>query len=347
MSRILKVSQSDYRLQVQSGGNITLDPGSTGYVTIIGNLDVKGTTTQVESTNTTVADNILQLNVGQTGNGISSALNYQAGIEIERGNFTPAQVLFNEQIGWKDSYTGTITGGGFKFRLSNGDLQGIQTKKIASTGGINNTHPEANDLLFDLQAGTGILRVSNYNTLSGDIYANHVVLDDHIPNLGFLKAYIASNYSGPGGSGMAIVSEVRYPLLGVPSSTIENSSNLITIQIAGGTVATVEGDGITVTGKVQADEVIVGGYGTTNQITTASTSGLNLVLTSDTNQVEVSAVLNLDHQSTTPNSTSGTTHLYSASAEGPGRTGIYFVNDTPNADELVSKNRAVLLSILL
>jgi len=41
MSRILKVSQSDYRLQVQSGGSIVLDTGtSTGTVIITGNLDV-------------------------------------------------------------------------------------------------------------------------------------------------------------------------------------------------------------------------------------------------------------------------------------------------------------------
>jgi hypothetical protein len=47
------------------------------------------------------------------------------------------------------------------------------------------------------------------------------------------------------------------------------------------------------------------------------------------------------------------TQIYTKAAEGPGRSGIYFTNDTAygaaayNNDELVSKNRAVLLSILL
>ena len=59
------------------------------------------------------------------------------------------------------------------------------------------------------------------------------------------------------------------------------------------------------------------------------------------------------NQAGTPTSVSGATKLYSKSTEGAGRTGIYFVNNVTygglayNRDELVSKNRAVLLSILL
>ena len=79
----------------------------------------------------------------------------------------------------------------------------------------------------------------------------------------------------------------------------------------------------------------------------------NLILTSNNNQVEINAVLNLDNQSLDPADKNLTTRIYSKAAEGPGRSGLYFVNNTPygslayNRDELVSKNRAVLLSILL
>ena len=137
MSRILKVSQSDYRLQVQSGGSITLDTGSNaGTVVITGNLDVKGTTTTVESSTTTVKDNILQLNYGQTGNGISSALGYQAGIEIGRGNYSAAKLVFDEYLQFYDTQTDSTMSGGFSFKTANGQLVGIRTNSI-TTGGFD------------------------------------------------------------------------------------------------------------------------------------------------------------------------------------------------------------------
>jgi hypothetical protein len=96
MSRVLKVSNDNYTIQTAS--KITLDPTSAGTVIITGNLDVKGTTTTVESTNSTIADNILQLNQGQTGNGISSANGYVSGIDVERGAYTAAQWVFSESV---------------------------------------------------------------------------------------------------------------------------------------------------------------------------------------------------------------------------------------------------------
>ena len=85
---------------------------------------------------------------------------------------------------------------------------------------------------------------------------------------------------------------------------------------------------------------------------------LPLVLTSDANLVEVNAVLTLDDQSSSEQLTVATTaianktKIYSKDIEGPGRTGIYFTNNNTyganayNNDELVSRNRAVLLSML-
>jgi hypothetical protein len=87
---------------------------------------------------------------------------------------------------------------------------------------------------------------------------------------------------------------------------------------------------------------------------TISNSGLNnLVLTATSNNVEIDAMFNLSNQVIDPAAVSGKTKLYTKSSEGAGRTGIYFTNNTAygtnayNNDELVSKNRAVLLSILL
>jgi hypothetical protein len=54
MSRVLKVANGDYKIQVSNGGTITLDTqaGGAGYgnVVVKGNLDVLGTTTYIETT---------------------------------------------------------------------------------------------------------------------------------------------------------------------------------------------------------------------------------------------------------------------------------------------------------
>ena len=74
--------------------------------------------------------------------------------------------------------------------------------------------------------------------------------------------------------------------------------------------------------------------------------GTNLILTADNSTVEVNAVLTLDNQ-TLPTFTSVGTKLYSKTGgQGPGKSGLFFVNSGNYADELVAKNRAVLLSMI-
>jgi hypothetical protein len=53
-----------------------------GDVTIAGNLTVQGTTTSVNSTNLEIEDNVITVNKGETGAGVSAVT---AGIEVDRG----------------------------------------------------------------------------------------------------------------------------------------------------------------------------------------------------------------------------------------------------------------------
>ena len=82
-----------------------------------------------------------------------------------------------------------------------------------------------------------------------------------------------------------------------------------------------------------------------------NTSALNnLVLTSTTNQINVDSIVNLKQQASNPSSVSSYGLVYAkdpgTGIGTPGKTGLYFVNSL-TSDELISKNRAVLLSILL
>ncbi len=75
-------------------------------VTINGNLDVIGTTTNIETVNSFVKDRILGLNVGEAGAGVSSP--GYAGIGIDRGSLADVSLLWNENVGaWQITSDGT------------------------------------------------------------------------------------------------------------------------------------------------------------------------------------------------------------------------------------------------
>jgi hypothetical protein len=320
MSRVLKVSQSNYRLQTQSGGTITLDTGTaTGTVVITGNLDVKGTTTTVESTNSTIADNIIQLNYGQTGNGISSALNYQAGIEVERGNYSAAQIIFNEQITHYSSLTSSNASGTFVAKTADGTLNGLQTGSIGNDG--------TTDFVIDMQNGSHAVLIANSPN-----YQNYVTLDNHLINKKYLTNYVLA------ANGNAVVDKIYYYtggyIPGTSPAVVQTVSTGMQVLISQTVKASITSSGFTLNNiNINSDTI-------------TNTSVNNLTLSATSNNVEVNAILNLDDQGSTPTSTGGKTKIYSSATAGPGRTGLYITN-VNTSDELISRSRAVLLSILL
>jgi len=148
MSRIVKVSENNYKLQVQTGGVITLDTGNqTGRVVVTGDLAVLGNTTTVESETLNVKDNIIYLNSGETGAGVTLQT---SGIQIDRGTALDALLIFDETINHYNPTLGTTTFGTFSFKLTNGLMRGIKTNSI-TTGGSN---------LGLINAGTGVVTVT-------------------------------------------------------------------------------------------------------------------------------------------------------------------------------------------
>lgn len=66
---------------------------SSPTIVVDGNLVVQGTTTSVETVNSTITDNVLVLNEGETGSSITLG---SAGIEIDRGSGDTASFTFVE-----------------------------------------------------------------------------------------------------------------------------------------------------------------------------------------------------------------------------------------------------------
>ena len=95
MSKVLNVENGNYIVKVEPGQHIILDTSRAqvdtngellGKVIINGQLDVKGTTTSIQSADLVIEDNIIVLNKYQDGTGISTVLDGISGIEIDRGS---------------------------------------------------------------------------------------------------------------------------------------------------------------------------------------------------------------------------------------------------------------------
>lgn len=66
---------------------------SAPSIVLDGNLTVMGTTTSVETTNSVIDDNIIVLNQGEVGAGVTQGT---SGIEVDRGSLDNASFVFNE-----------------------------------------------------------------------------------------------------------------------------------------------------------------------------------------------------------------------------------------------------------
>jgi hypothetical protein len=308
MSKIVKVSESDYRLRVQSSGTITLDTGvNIGTVYITGNLEVQGTTTTINTANLTIEDNVILLNKGEEGAGVTEGT---SGLEIDRGSLDNAQFLWDEAI---DK---------FVIQLDTGTLSGIVVGNIA-------TNPLTN-LEFDMQAGGGTLRITNSTG-----YESRVLDPNDIPNKQFVNDYVYAS------GGSAKVDRIFFPVtaaFGFEDTLVLSQETSLKFYVrSGGTL----NQRLQVTSNgVDVDNINI--FQNTVQ---NSNIANNLILTALNNNVELDAILNLNDQIVTPSPTGGATKLYSVSTAGPGKTGIFFTNNT-TSDELVAKNRALLFSIL-
>lgn len=132
--KIVNVSQSDYKVKVRDGGDIILYTGNqVGTVTVSGDLLVLGNTTTVESETMTVKDNIIVLNSGETGSGVTLG---SSGLQIDRGPSTPdSQFVWDENETHFNPTTAITEVGTWVFRRDNGTLTGIQTNSIDTNQG--------------------------------------------------------------------------------------------------------------------------------------------------------------------------------------------------------------------
>ena len=98
-------TNSSINLSATKNINITSENISIDGNTTVKNLNVTGTTTTVNSANLSVKDNIIEINSGETGNGVSKG---SAGIKVNRGDELPYLIEFDEtedmfKVGMQDN----------------------------------------------------------------------------------------------------------------------------------------------------------------------------------------------------------------------------------------------------
>jgi hypothetical protein len=184
-------------LAFQTGGTnaLTLDSSQNallgGNVTITGNLVVNGTTVTQNATTVEIKDNLLLINNGEVGAGVTSG---SAGLEVDRGTSTNYQMMFRES---DDAFViGEV-----------GSLQAVATREdTPNSNGIaywNNTNQRF-DTTASLVYNGGDLAIGN----SSASYRLDVFEDDDVWHASFGGATNELRIAGQSTNGSQIQSAV-------------------------------------------------------------------------------------------------------------------------------------------
>jgi hypothetical protein len=183
------IIQTPYNTGASS--NITLD---TDTVIVRGNLTVLGNTTSIVSNNTSITDNIITLNYGETGNGVTLG---SAGITVARGTAPGGSVTLR----WYEAYQ--------KWQL-NVDTTGYANILTAGGGGALTT-------LFDDKFPVlgGNLNVNGFTIYSNVAASSYVTLQgalqlknaNVVPTATTGGTVFYANTSGAGTAGLYVVND--------------------------------------------------------------------------------------------------------------------------------------------
>lgn len=261
MAKVLRITDSEYRLIVANGGNIVLDTtgaqyDGSGKVIVRGDLEVKGDTTTVESTIVTIQDNIIVLSYvddeNDTRTGLPASLDrpYSSGLQIDRGLYAPARWVYDDSITWTLGGTSGIG----TWVATQGNIGSEQRLPLATPGII------AGGTLY-VSTGNGVISVTGTNDYEEKIWnysagaitpdpitGNVVIDDDNIPNTKAVRDYV--NYS------IATV-EIDRIAEDNTSIVINDKNNTINAIDTVGSLTTIETDGTH--GYTAGDTIVISG----------------------------------------------------------------------------------------
>lgn len=333
MGQVIQVN-GDYNIKTVEGGNVTFDTGpGVGNVRVTGNLVVEGDTLTVSAEQLNVADNIITLNDGESGAGVT--LRY-SGIEVDRGSLTRSAFVYDENIdSWVIGF-GQATGGAFNYNLIGSKLR-VRNIDTGDTG------QDTGDLNL---IGTGLGVINVVGTLN---YEDQVTDADDIPNKKYVDDAIQLNptFQAKRDDTRIAAFDIDDPL--DPSDFLGAAIAPYISQPPESVIGIVI-DGILntefYTDRVEIQRLTI----IDNRIVNYDTSENIIIETNGTGKLETPYAIQMDqhvvavNSGTYPSPISGST-VIAAGAPEVGTTGIYFVNTTKEG-ELISKNKALVLSMI-
>ena len=315
MSKILNVNAGNYKVSVPSGQTITLDTGAgTGNVQITGNITIAGTQTVVNSQELDIVDNIIVLNKGETGAGITENT---SGIQLDRGTKSDALFIFDEQTSFNDPVTQTVKAGTFVLKTADNAIIGLRTNTITTGGGD----------LYLINSGTGVISVSGTNN-----YENQITDDDDVPNKKYVDDAITTGIQT-----ITIQSIARGDsALNLFDESIDGGVSNLKITIDGAEVAQFKKNTTEIEDIVFQDNTI-----------SKLTSATDLTLSSSgTSFVTIDGVLKMPIQVSGASINPGTNIAVYGKDPSIGNSGVWYTNKNSYEDELISTNRSLLFSML-
>lgn len=337
-------TNGDYNIKAGEGARITFDTGPStagGGVLITGDLVVQGETLSVAATNLNITDNIITLNDGETGSGVT--LGY-SGIEVDRGESNPASLVFDESThSWL--IADNSAPGPFNYDQSN-----LRVRRI-----LTNSSTDSGDLTL-IGSGYGVVKV--FGTAD---YEEQVTHDDDLPNKKYVDDAIQNNPTfqivAPqlGDTRVIIADADITPNISSQPGSLAYHTDRTSYTTYGESAVSVLVDGVLISqfykNRVELGDLEIGGGDTRSEITTrAGITNENIFIrTQGTGKLETNYALQLDKPGVTPAYVSNSTLLYSADP-GIGTTGVWFMNDSSETakrnGELISKNKALVFSML-
>ena len=327
-------TNGDYNIKTKEGGKITLDTGpNVGSVRVTGDLLVEGATVYVAAANLNVEDNVIVLNKGETGAGVT--LEY-SGIEIDRGTSEHTSLVWNENI---DSWQ-IVSGpeGTYGFAESR-----LKLKEI-----LTNSGTDSGDLLL-IGTGTGVVKV-----FGTDNYENQVTHDDDVPNKKYVDDAIFNNPTfqivsdNTVSSSRVIVTDkdtsgsLAY-FATVPGSVTTFGESAVTVLVDATQVAQYYKDRITLFDVQIEGAEIAPRLSLTNSNLKLSAQGTGKIEFNTALQVQKYGSMSIGGYA--PNYT-----IVYANDVGLGDTGLWYLNDNTQVNkrqgEFISKNKALIFSML-
>ena len=263
------------RLQMYQGsawrdvnGNVVATTGTSNFndVVIAGDLTITGTTTSIETTNTDITDNVITLNKGETGAGVTLTT---SGIEIERGSSANRSLVWTENFGGKWIVTDDAS-----FLANRLEANYVVGSLSVSTDDLVMTDGNVTATGTLTMGGNGIVQVVSVTTDIELLPAGKVKVDGNLEVTGSITApSITSDMTGTvfGDDSTVLVDGVNNKIVGdidnteVVTTTVQGraSANLNIYRGTGGTVSL---------GDVSSGDVSVSNSG----ISITSTAGVSI-----------------------------------------------------------------------